>query len=101
MHTKEYSTLVKDGEIVQKILPNIEFDGIAGGCTVTAYARIFDGDNCIILKPGQITDEPKALLPTDLGELSSQELHELCIAKGLSFPKKANKTRLIEILGGQ
>ncbi len=100
MYSKEYSTLVKDGEIVQRILPNVEFDSIAGGCVVTAYARVIDGDNQILLKPGQVTDEPKALLPTDLGELSAQELRELCIEQERSFPKKATKAKLIDILEG-
>ena len=100
MISREYTTLVKDGEVVQKILPNVEFDAIAGGCKVTAYARVIDGDNQIFLKPGSTTPEAKGLLPTDLKGMSPKELRVLCIEQERSFPKKATKAELIEILEG-
>ncbi len=99
MRSTEYTTLVKDGEVVQKILPNVEFDSIAGGCKVTAYARVIDGDNQIFLKPGSTTPEVKELLPTG-EELTIKELKHSLRDAGISFPSKAKREVLLELLKG-
>jgi hypothetical protein len=54
--TNEYTTLVKDGEVI-RILPNKEFDTIPKGYTVTAFARVYDMNTkeTILLNPGQFT----------------------------------------------
>ena len=64
--TSEYTTLVKDDEVI-KILPNIKFDNVPNGYKVTAFARILDlsTNEVIELLPGTIT----ALHPPSLDNL--------------------------------
>ncbi len=95
MITSEYSVLVKDGETIQKILPNVEFDSIAPGCTVTAFARIKDGDKTIELAPGSITPE----VTKEFKDIRTvQDLREACIAASITFKKKATKAELLKLL---
>ena len=102
MISNEYSVLIK-GDKEFKILPNVEFDSIPAGYTVTASAIIKTTDKkdiVAILQPGEVTTELKDAAKLDYNELTLSELKQLCLDGGLSFPKTAKKSKLIEILEG-
>ena len=98
--SNEYTRLTKgDSELFIK--PNIVFTEIPAGYTVHSSAFIFNDDKTELLyklQPGDVTPHIKDTPSLDLSSLSASELRELCIEKGLSFPKKATKTKLIEML---
>ena len=101
MITNEYTVLVKNGKEI-KILPNVKFDEIPAGYTVTAYAVIKNDDKSevlAILAPGMTTTHIKDAATQDLTKLSIKELKEILRNDGCSFPAKANKTKLLELLG--
>ena len=101
MITDNYSTLVNEtGSVVQKILPNIEFDELAPNCINTAYCVIKDKEGVVvhILAPGARTPEKELAKSINYDEMSKSELRELLIQAEISFPTKATKVRLIELL---
>ena len=102
MISNEYTTLVKDGEVVQRILPNEEFDSIQPGCINTAHCTVQNNDKneiLFVLSPGMVTPKLKEVAKQDLSTLTAQALRELCIENGLSFKTKAKKSELLELLG--
>ncbi len=99
--TNEYTTLVKKGEEAIIIKPNMKFDSIPAGRTVTAYATIKDesGSVVAILKPGAITENISSQSALQTAELSLRDLKEIAIDKGISYPSKIKKDELLELLG--
>ena len=100
MITNNYTTLVRDGDVVQTILPGEEFDKIEAGCINTAHCHITDGKGNMvaILTAGMVTTEIKESAKLDLQTLEKSQLKELCIEAGLSFTTKATKQKLIDTL---
>ena len=91
---------MKDGEVAQRILPNVEFDSIAEGCINTSYCVIKEKGKVVhILAPGAITPVTIKDLPR-LDGLSVSELKEMARNEGISFPSKATKAKLLELLEG-
>ncbi len=104
--TNEYTVLASlNGGKDVKILPNTPFEAFSGEYVVTAYALVRDTETkevVVALHPGKKVNgvgktESKA---ERLLDLSIKEIKQMLVTAGLSFPSKANKSTLIEILQG-
>ena len=102
-YTTEYTVLVKDGKEEMKLLPNVPFEEVPAGLLVTAYALIreVESDDIVAaLEPGKVTPHIKGVATINYEELSKQDIREILINKGISFPTKATKVKLIALLEG-
>ena len=83
-----------NGDKDYKFIPGVEFDIPEGKLVNINYATLKDGDNTIILKPGQIVEnKQKFNVPT-----TKEDLKEFLNNKGVSFPSKATVAKLQEIV---
>ncbi len=98
--TKEFTTLVKGDETI-RILPGVEFDYIPAGYKITAYALIKDKENNVIaaLHPGDTTKELKESPIVDFSSMSIKAIKEALRNEGITFPSKATKSVLLDLLG--
>lgn len=101
MYTNENPRLTKDGEEIN-ILPNTQFEEIPAGYLILVAAHILndEGELVATLQPGKITTLIKDTPSMDYWEKNKSELREILIQSEISFPTKATKQHLIELLEG-